>query len=170
MPRKWSKAVPDGNGPVSHDEVGLDQPTMANLYGMVKERFNKSDRKLDELTKEMRGTRQRLGGLKQNARQPRLATEADVPTNTKTCKRMEDTTADQANHGDSCSAKSVQAGPTSSTSFGMKSEPPTPPHRDDVLVDKGAAVPEPCLSPVEMRTLTAAVTYFPPEKLLQRRG
>ena len=43
----------------------------------------------------------------------------------------------------------------------MKAEPPTLPRRDDVLVDKGAAVPKPCLSPVEMRTLTAAGNLLP---------
>ena len=108
MPRKWIKAVPEGNGPVPHhDEVGPDQPTMVDLYRMIKERFDRSDsnmdkmtslfgrsdRKLDELTEKMRATRQRLAGLEQDTRQPRLAMEADVPTDTKTCKRTENAAA-----------------------------------------------------------------------------
>ena len=54
MPRKWSKAVPEGNGLVPHEEVGSDQPTMADLF---KELFDKPDRKLDALTEKMRATR-----------------------------------------------------------------------------------------------------------------
>ena len=70
--------------------------------------------------KEMRATEQRLASLKQEAWHPRLATKVDVPTDTKTRERIENAAAVQAKHGDSCSAKQVQAGPTSSTSFGMK--------------------------------------------------
>ena len=37
MLRKQSKAVPEGNVPVPHqDEFGADQPTTADLYRMVK--------------------------------------------------------------------------------------------------------------------------------------
>ena len=43
----------------------------------------------------------------------------------------------------------------------MTTEPPAHPRRDDVLVDKGASAPKPCLSPVEMRTLTAAGDLLP---------
>ena len=33
MPRKWSKAVPEGNGLVPHhDELGYREPMMADLY------------------------------------------------------------------------------------------------------------------------------------------
>ena len=50
MPRKRSKAVPEGSGPVPHhDEFGSDQPTMADLYRMIEERFDKSDRNLDKM-------------------------------------------------------------------------------------------------------------------------
>ena len=114
----------------------------------------KSDRKLDELTENMISTRQRLVGLEQDARQSRLAMEADVPTGTKIRKRTEAAAADQAKHGDSCSAKRVDAGPPMClTSFGDDStEPSALPCRDDVMVDKGAAAPTPRLSPVEMRT------------------
>ena len=33
MPRNWSKAVPEGNGPVPQQEqLGSDQPTLADVY------------------------------------------------------------------------------------------------------------------------------------------
>ena len=72
--------------------------------------------------------------------------------------------AGRAKYGDGCSAKRVQTGPTSSTSFGMKAEPPTLLRRDDVLVDKGAAVRKPCLSSVEMQTQTATSGFLPAGK------
>ena len=105
-----------------------------------------------------RGTRQRLAGLEQDAWQPRLATEAHVPTETKAHNLAEDTAADQAKHGDSCSAKKVDPNLMCLTSFGDDSTgPPTLPCcMDDAMVDKGAAAPKPCLSFVERRTLTAA--------------
>ena len=161
MPRKWSKAAPEGNSHVPHDEVGPDQPTMVDLYQMIEELFHKSDRELDELAEEMRGTRQRLAGLKQKAQLPRLAMEADVKSDTKTRMRMEDAVADQAKHGDRCSAKRIQVGSTSSTSFGMKAEPPVLPSRNDVLVDEGLAAPKLCISPVEMCTLKTAGNLLP---------
>ena len=40
-------------------------------------------------------------------------------------------------------------------------KPPTIPRMDDVSVNEGAAVPKPCLSPVEMRMLTAAGGLLP---------
>ena len=98
----------------------------------------------DKPTEIMRNINQRLAGLEQEAWQPYLASKADIPTDTKTHTRMEDAEADQANNRDSCSAKKVQAGQISSTSFGMKAEPPALPRRDDVLVGKGAAAPKPC--------------------------
>ena len=87
--------------------------------------------------------------------------EVDVPNDKKTRKRTEDTAADQAKHGDICSAKRVDTDPTSSTSFGMTAEPSAVPHRDDILVDKSTAAPKPCLSPVEMRKLTTAGGLLP---------
>ena len=103
MSRKWSKAVPEGNSPVPyHNEFGSREHTMAGLYRMIKERFDKSDRNMervkshfDELAENMRETRQRLA---EEARQPRLATEADVPTDKKTRKCAEDAAADEAKH------------------------------------------------------------------------
>ena len=61
--------------------------------------------------------------------------EADVTADTKARKRTEDAAADRAKYGDSYYAKRVDAGPTSSTSFGMQAEPPALPLRDDSLVN-----------------------------------
>ena len=42
MPRKWSKAVPEGNGPVPHqDEFGPNQPTLADVNRLFKERLDR---------------------------------------------------------------------------------------------------------------------------------
>ena len=154
MTRNWSKAVPEGNGPILQDAyVLLGGTTLEDLRRIISDALDKT---FDKPTENMRRTNQRLAGLEQEARQPRLATEADVLTDTNTRKRMEDTVAVPAKHGNSCSATRAQAGPTSSTNFGMKAEPPALPRRDDVLVDKGDAVPKPCLSPVEMRKPIAA--------------
>ena len=73
IPRKQSKAVSKGNGPVPyHDEFGSDEPTMmADLCQMLEENFDRQldsmkshfdrqDKKLGELTKKMRATNQRL--------------------------------------------------------------------------------------------------------------
>ena len=60
---------------------------------MINELFDESKRNLDELTEEMRATKQRLAGLEQEALQPRLAMKAGVKSDTKTLKRMEDVAA-----------------------------------------------------------------------------
>ena len=161
--------IPKGNGPVpQQEEFGPNQPTQVEVYRRFEERFDRllkltnsrfdqQDENLNQLLEEMRATEQRSASLEQDARQPRRAMEADVTVGKKTRERMEGAAdAVQARHGDICSAKRVQASPTRSISFGMKAEPPALPRRDDVLVDKGAAVPKPCLSPVEIRTRTAA--------------
>ena len=69
--------------------------------------------------------------IEQDARQPRLAMEADGPANTKTRERTEGaTTAVQAMRGDSCTtAQKVQDRPKTSISFGVKAEPPDLPCR-----------------------------------------
>ena len=102
MPRKESKAVPEGNGPVPQQEkFGSGQLTLADVYRMFKERFDRSDRyrismrsqldqqvkKLDEMTEDWRSMDQRLTRLEYDARQPRLAMEADGPANTKRGRR-----------------------------------------------------------------------------------
>ena len=107
---------------------------------------------------DLRRVDQRLASLEQDARQPRLAMEADVPADKKTRERTEGAAkAVQAMHGDSFSANRVQAGPnTTSTSFGVKAKPPALPCRDGVLFENGAGAPKSCPSPLEMRTPTAA--------------
>ena len=101
---------------------------------------------------------QRLVRLEHEARQPRLAMEAEAPANTKIRKRTEGAaTAVQAMRGDSFSASRVDPGlKTKSISFGMKAEPPALPYKDDVLVENGAAAPNLCLPSLEMRPPTAA--------------
>ena len=117
--------------------------------------FDRWNRKLDEMT---RGISQRAASLEHDARQPRLAMEADGPANTKTRERTEGAdTAVQAMRGDSFSARRIELGPKSnSTSFGMKAEPPALPCRDDVVVESGDAAPKSWLPSLEMRTTTAA--------------
>ena len=83
--------------------------------------------------------------------------ETDGPANTKTRERTKDAaTAIQALHGDSCTAQKVQDRPNTSTSFGVKAEPPDLPCMEDVLVENGAAPHKSCLPSLEMRTTTAA--------------
>ena len=188
MPRNWSKAALEGNGPVpQQEEFGYGQPTLADVYRMIKERFDQSDRylgrmkshfdqqdtKLDELMEVTRGTRHRLASLEQDARQPRLVMEADVPVDTKTRERTEGAaTAFQAMHGDSSSTNQVDPDPICLTSSGDDStrSPALPCSRDGALVGNGAAAPKSCLSPLEMRSPTAPVAYSPPAKPLQRRA
>ena len=91
-----------------------------------------------------------------------VATEADVPTNTKTRKRAEDAAADQATHEDSCSSRKVYPDLMCRTSSGDDSteSPALPCFRDDAMVDKDAAAPKLCLSLLEMRTLKAIGGLF----------
>ena len=100
--------------------------------------------------------------LEQDARQPRLAMEADGPATTKIRERTEGAaTAVQAMRGDSFSAHRVEPGPKISTSFGVKAEPPALPCRDDVVVESGDAAPKSCLPSLEMRSPTAASGLVP---------
>ena len=130
---------------------------------MMEELFHKSDRKLDELINEMRATKQRLAGLGQDARQPCLAMEEDVPSNTKTEGAA---AAVQAMHRDSYSANRIDPDLKRSTSFGddFTRPPPLPCSRNDALVGNGAAAPKSCISSFEMRTPTAAGDLLPPGK------
>ena len=112
--------------------------------------------------KETRKSRQRSASLEQDARQPRLAMEADVIKNIKTRKRTEGTaTTERVTSGDNSSAE-VDPDPICLASFGDDSTgpPALPCSRYDALVDNGAAAPKPCLSPVEMHTRTAAGGLF----------
>ena len=101
--------------------------------------------------------------LEQNARQPRLAMEAGGQAGTKTHERTEGAaTVVQAMHGDRVSASRVDPGPnTTSTSFGEKADPTALSFRHEVLVENGAAAPKSCLSPLEMRSPTAAGGLLP---------
>ena len=171
MLRKESEAVLEGNGPVPQkEEFGSGQPTWGDVYRMMKETFDRWNKKLDEISDKMekyieerRSIDQRLTRLEHGARQPRLATEADGLANTKTRERTEGAaTAVQAMRGDSFSSRRVEPGPsTNSTSFGVKAKPPALPCREDVLVEGGDAAPKTCLPSLEMRSSTAAGGLVP---------
>ena len=90
--------------------------------------------------------------------------EADGPEANKTGERTEGPAkAVQAMHGVSCSAKRVDPGQMYSSSFGgdCAGPPALPCLREDALVDNGAAAPKSCLSPLEMRTTSAAGGLLP---------
>ena len=105
---------------------------------------------------------QHLARLEQDARQSRLAMEADGQASAKTREHTEGAaTAAQAMRGDCSSARRVEPGPTNSTSFGMKADPPALPCRDVSVVECGAAAFKSCLPSMEMRTSTAAGGLVP---------
>ena len=106
----------------------------------------------------MRRLEQHLLSQEQDARQPRLALDADGPANTKTQERTDGAaTAVQAMRGDSCTAEQkVQDGPKTSITFGVEAELPDLPCREDVLVEDGVTAPESCLLSLEMCSPTAA--------------
>ena len=118
------------------------------------------DRGLDKI---MRYLEQHPASLEQDARQPRLAMEADGHANTKTRERTEGpATAVQVMRGDGFSARRAEPGPnTNPTSFGVKAEPPTLPCRDDVVVESGDAAPRSCPPSLEMRSPVAAGGLLP---------
>ena len=125
--------------------------------------FDRWDKKLDEISDEMRNMDEHVTRLEHGARQPRLAMEADGQANTKTRERTEGAaTAVQAVRGDGFSARQVEPGPnTNSTSFGVKAQPPALPCRDDVMVACGDAASESCFPSLEMRSSTAAGGLVP---------
>ena len=157
MPRKKSEAVPARNGPVhQEEEFGSGQPAPVDVFQRIEEIW---DRGIDEM---MRCLEQHIASQEQDARQSRLAMKADGTANTKTRERTEGAaTVVQAMRGDSCTAQKVQDGPKTSTSFGVKAEPPDFPCREDVLVEDGAAAPKSCLPFLEMRSRTAAGGLVP---------
>ena len=122
-------------------------------------RFDRRDKKLGQLTEKIRETNQRLSGLEHKARQPRLATEADVEPSTKTRKRMEAASAaDRVKSGDSSSSR-VDDGSTYLTGFVMIAESLLmAPEKciGDALVDEGAKASKVHLPPVEVRMLSSA--------------
>ena len=150
MPREENNPVPQ------QEEFEFGQPKLADEYRpsdeilirqQIKlmrshcvEQQKMMDRFMDDVTKYFY---QHAPSLEQDARQPRLAMEANGHTNTKTRERTEGAaTAVQAMRGDSFSACRVDPGSnTNSTSFGMMAESPALPCRDDVLVESGDAAP-----------------------------
>ena len=70
---------------------------------MIEELFDKSDRRLERLSDEMRMMDRRLASLEQDARQPRLAMEADIKADKEGAAK-----AVQAKHGDRCTAQRVK--------------------------------------------------------------
>ena len=171
MPRKDCEAVPEGNCPIpQQEEFGSGEPTLAGIYRLCVKRFDRMDdrwnKKLDDISDEMRKMDQHLTRLEHGARQPRLAMEADGHADTKTRERTEGAaTAVLAMRGDCFSARRVEPGPnTNSTSFGVKAEPPALPCRDDVVVECGAAASKSYLPSSEMRPSTAAGGLVPTGK------
>ena len=129
------------------------------MGGTTKSSETNVGRSFKRLKEDLRSTDQGLTRLEHAARQPHLAMEADGQADTKTRKRTAGAaTAVQAMHGDGCSDNRVDPDPMCSTSFGYDyTEPPALPcSREDDLVDNGAAASKSCLSPLEMRSPTAA--------------
>ena len=152
MPWKESKAGSEGNDPTPQDAGKMIR--WEKLRQVLSETWGEALKLIKEDSRRMH---QCVASLKLDARLPRLAMEADVPADEKTCERTEGAAkAVQAIRRGSFSAKSVQDGPKSSTTFGVKAEPSALPCRDDLLVENGAAAPKSCLSPLEMRTPKAA--------------
>ena len=143
----------------------LKKDTIEQL-NLMKSHFDQQDKKLNELMERVKGIRKRSAGLEQEARQPCLTTEADAPTDIKIRKRTKDAAeADRVMSGDNSLAE-VDPDPICLASFGedCTGPPAYPCTRDDALVDNGAEVPKPCLSPAELRTLTAADGLLPTGK------
>ena len=159
-----SEAVSESNGPVPQkEEFGSGQLTWGDVYRTMKVAFDRWDKKLDEISDEMRKMDEHVTRLEHGARQPLLAMEADGQANTKTRERTEGAaTAVQAMHGDICTtAEKVQDGPKTSITFGMEAEPPDLLCREDVLIENGATTPKSCLPSSEMRSPTAAGGLVP---------
>ena len=126
---------------------------------MMRSHFDRQDKMLDELTRMMRATNQRLADLQHLGQQPRLATEADVEPDAKTHTHTEGAAADRVKHGDSSSSARVDHDPMRLASFDDDSTEPlafSMIYRDEAPVDEGAEAPKPCLSPGEMNTTTTA--------------
>ena len=108
MPREESGPVPQ------QEDFGSGQPKLGDVYRPSDESFDRGMKShFDKLKEFMRRLEQYLTSQELDARQPRLAMEADGPANTKTRERTEGAaTAVQAMHGDSCTtAQNVQDGP-----------------------------------------------------------
>ena len=169
MTRIKSKAVPESNRHVPQDTYVLCGITMEQLRRIMSEVIDKSFDKLDKqlnrmskLTSMLRAIDPCLADFEHKAQQPCLAMEADVKPGIKTRKRTGDAAEDRATHRDKSSFARVDHDPMCLTSFGDdSSEPPALSCKDGALVDKGAEVPKPCLSHVEMRTPPVAGGLLP---------
>ena len=172
MLREASKTVPEGNGPVPQkEEFESGQLTMGDVYRLLVEKFDRMDsysdrldKRMDEISEEMRKTNQHVICLEHGARQLRLAMEADGQASTKTRERTEGATTAvvQAMRGDCFSARRVEPGPTTnSTRFGVKARPPALPCWDDSVVECGTAASESCFPSMEMRSSTDAGGLVP---------
>ena len=176
MPRKDCEAVPESKCPTSQqEEFGSGEPTLADIYRLCEERFYRQqkimdsyfdrwDKKLDEISDEMRKMDEHVTRLEYGAWQPRLTMKADGPADTtKTRERTEGAAiAVQVMRGDCFSARRVEPGPnTNSTSFGVKAGPPALPCRDDSVVESGTAAFESCLPSLEIHPSTAAGGLVP---------
>ena len=161
----------DGQANQLSEEMKMDQHSARQEQDARQSRLAmEADGQASQLSEEMKMDQhlarqemdQHLARLEQDARQSRLAMEADGQASTKTRERTEGAaTAAQAMRGDCSSARRVKPGPTNSTSFGMKAEPPALPCRDVSVVECGAAVFKSCLLSMEMRTSTAAGGLVP---------
>ena len=122
---------------------------------------------LREYKEDLRSLDQCLTSLEHDARQSRLAMEADGQADTKTRERTEGAaTAVRAMHGDSCSANRVDPDPMCSTSCGddCTGSPALPCSRENTLVDNGDAAPKSCLSPLERDALTNSRRWLTPRR------
>ena len=170
MLQKASEAVSEVNGPIhQEEEYGFGRLAPVDGFREIKSLLREQEKMLKELRDDLKDGMKRLiehyaARLEQDARQPRLAMEADGPANTKTRERTEGAaTAVQAMRGDDFSASWVEPGTNNnSTSFGVKVEPPALPCRDDVMVESGAATSESCVPSLEMRSSSAAGGLVPP--------
>ena len=94
------------NGPVpQQEELGSGQPKLADVYrpadkSLIRQQIELMMNRFEDQANMLN---QRLTRLGHEARQPRLAMEADGPANTKTRERTEGSaSAVQAMHGGSC--------------------------------------------------------------------
>ena len=168
MPRMENKAISQQKDSPPQEKSWSGDMKVADLFRMLCERidsrFDQQENKLDGIMKMTRGTSQRVSSLEQDARQPRLAMEADGPANKKIRERTEGAaTAVQAMNGDSCSVDRVDPDPMCSTRSGDDcTGPPAPPcSGENTLVDNHAAVPKSFLPSLEMRLPTAAGGLLP---------
>ena len=163
-----TKVSSEGKSPsASQDESGATtaDPMLEFLTVMLKKfeevnmKSEKLGNKLEDMVKETRNTNQRRAGLQHQTQQSRLAMKADVQEDKKTRESTKDFEQD-VRLGDISSDRVHN--PTRLTSFGDQgyTEPPALPCRDGALVNQGHEVAKPCLSPVEMRKSTSAVSLL----------